>query len=114
VFKAVRAKSPTKLGKPELLEVLNIFEDFRAQLDATLCPRPKSIAKCTERELVQFVIDELYGNELGESFYHDDRLLAAAKRYGVNVAKIKKELTAKAEAKLKEAAASAAKKKGKK
>jgi len=113
VFKAVRAKSPTKLGKPELLEVLNIFNDFSNSLDPALCPRPKSIAQCTERDLVRFVIDELYGVDLGEHFYHDDRLLAAAKRYGVNVAKIKKEITAKAEAKLK-AETEPAKKKGKK
>jgi len=113
VFKAVRAKSPTKLGRPELLEVLNIFDDFSNSLDPALCPRPKSIAQCTERDLVRFVIDELYGVDLGEHFYHDDRLLAAAKRYGVNVAKITKEITAAAAAKLKEET-TPAKKKGKK
>jgi len=112
VFKAVRAKSPTKLGKPELLEVLNIFNDFANSLDPALCPRPKSIAQCTERDLVRFVIDELYGVDLGEHFYHDDRLLAAAKRYGVNVAKITKEITAKIAARM--AAPEAKKKAGKK
>lgn len=107
VFKAVRAKSPAKLGKPELLELITKLDDYGyGDRDSELCPRPKSLKNCTERELVRFVIDELYGNGIGDRYENDGTALAAAaKRYGINVARIEKELTEKAEAKLKEIAA---------
>jgi len=107
VFKALRVKSPAKLGKPELLEILEIFRDYGyGDFNKDLCPRPKSLTTCTEKELVRFVIDELYGNSIEDSYENDGiAMLAAAKRYGVNVAKITKEVTAAAEAKLKAATA---------
>lgn len=111
VFKALRAKTPAKLGKPELLELLPLIDDY--QLDKELAPRPKSLAGCTERELVRFVIDLLYGVNLDNDYEEHERMLAAAKRYGVNVSKIEKELTAKAEATLKEEGAPAVKTKSK-
>lgn len=114
VFKAVRMKSPSKLGKPELLQTIALFDDLCARLDPSICPRPKSLTSAPEKDLVRVIIDQLYGNEIEDNFYDEKPLFAAAKRYGVNVDKIRKDLTAKAEEELKEATATAEKKAGKK
>lgn len=113
VFKAVRAKAPAKLGKPELIELLGYLEDAYAQVDRLLCPRGKTLANCNEKELARICIEQLYGPEIDDSYYNSKPLFAAAKRYGVNVAKIQKEMTTAAVEKLK-AQASAPKKKAKK
>ena len=102
-FKAARAKYPSKLGKAELLELLELVDDYgMVDVDPELAPRPKSLNNCSERELVRFVLDNLYCVDPDDGYSRgDDNMFAAAKRYGVNLAKIRKELTEKAEAKLK-------------
>ena len=109
-FKAARAKYPSKLGKPELLQLVAMLDDYGlSDVDRELAPRPKSLNGCTERELVGFVLDDLYCVDPDDGYSRgDDDMFAAAKRYGVNVDKIRKDLTAKAEAQLKEEDAAAA------
>lgn len=92
-FKAVRAKTPAKLGKEELLAILDALPH---DVDGDIAPRPKSLANCTERDLIRFILDEIYGGSIGQSWCYDEdikKLLAAAKRYGVNAAAIAKDLT---------------------
>jgi ParB/RepB/Spo0J family partition protein len=106
VFKAMRARYPTKLGKPELLEALDLMSDgVPYNQDRELAPPPKSLDKCTERQLVHEVLDSIYClDDQGECAGSEKEFTAAAKRYGVNVAKITKDLTAAAAAKRKDQA----------
>ena len=104
VFKAMRSRYPAKLGKPELLNLLAYTRQFGyGQLQVEIAPKPKRLEPCTERQLIGFVLDELFCDRIEN--HADDELYAAAKRYSVAVDRIRKDLTAAAEEKLEEYAA---------
>jgi hypothetical protein len=92
-FKAVRAKYPAKLGKPEFLLLLDTLDTYSINKD--LAPRPRSLTGCQEKDLVRFVLDSLFAPDVDDSdgYMMEKELLAAAKRYGVNAAAIAKDLT---------------------
>lgn len=98
-FKAVRARYPKKLGKSELLLLLQLLDENVGASDVSeaIVSRPKSINKCQERELVAYILDYYYGHEVESPAYNETALLAAAKRYNVNAAKIARDITAAAE-----------------
>jgi len=101
-YKAIRAKYPAKLGKVELLDLLDknssynelsLWADF-SEFDAALV-WPKSFGSCTEKELVAITLDAMYAAPILEGWHDWDKLIEMlGKRYGVDVAKIRKDLTA--------------------
>lgn len=94
-FKAVRAKTPAKLGKIEMIEILELIDNDIGGPDCAgeVAPRPKSFEKCQERDLIRFLLDHIYAQGVDETYYKMKPLLAAAKRYGVDAAAIAKDLT---------------------
>lgn len=91
-FKAVRARYPKKFGKPELLLLLKFF--FDPDDYPSIVQFPKDPTKSQERELTAMILDCLYAFELDLPQYDDTALMTACKRYSVNAAKIKADMTA--------------------
>lgn len=96
VFRQVRAKVPKKAGRAELRDIIALLETNAGNSDcsAAIAPRPKSLDKCQERELLVLILDYLYAHEIEQAGYNSAPLMAAAKRYSVNAGKITKDLTA--------------------
>jgi len=96
-FKAVRAKYPAKLGKPELLELIPNITWCFGKPPETIAPIPKAFDKLNEKELVGVLLDLMLGGRIDDDYRWEEtykRTLAACKRYGVNADKIKTDLTA--------------------
>lgn len=100
VFNAVRARYPRKVGKPELLNILTLVNQIDPPESGLFHPIDDlALSKMQERELIAYMLDYLYAHNVESAEYDNGALLAAAKRYGVNPAKIAKDMTAAFEAK---------------
>lgn len=103
IAKATRAKYPAKLGKPELLDLIDCL-DAMDRPDEDVAPVPAKLDKLTEKQLNAVVLDYVLMSNLK---WDTRAMLAAAKRYGVKVDKIKADMTAAFNAREKELAATA-------